>query len=162
MARAKNCTASRSLSSKEVCLAKQEEERSKAEQLEALNTSQHHNLDQLQGITDPFNDDDSYEQDMLHGRTAADISHTGEALPSEETDQADAVLLTGLRANHKRLWGRYTNTHMLKNRTQQQVDAFYAQLEHMADAYLAFSLTATEGPLPCMSKTPEGAVLEET
>ncbi|KAJ7777819.1 hypothetical protein DFH07DRAFT_950870 [Mycena maculata] len=150
------------LNLREVRLAKQEEERSKAERLEALNTSQRHNLDQLQGIADPFDDDDSYEQDVLHGRAAADISHAGEALSSEEADQADAALLTGLRTNHKRLWGRYADTRTWKNRTQQQVDAFRAQLEHMANAYLAFSLTATEGPLPYMSKTPEGAVLEET
>ncbi|KAJ7736215.1 hypothetical protein DFH07DRAFT_966939 [Mycena maculata] len=181
MARAKNRTKSSSISSKvrsntsirstsgrprqrretlnpwEVCLAKQEEERNKAEWLEALNASQRRNLNQLRDIADPFDNDDAYEQDVLHGRTAADISHAGEALPSEEADHADAALLAGLRANHN-----YTDTRTQKNRTQQQVNVFGAQLEHMTDAYLAFSHAVSEDPLPYTCRAPKGAVLEET
>jgi hypothetical protein len=60
------------------------------------------------------------------------------------------------------LWGRQRDTRTRKNRTQQLVDAFGAQLERMTDAYLAFSLAVADDPLPSSVEIPQGAVLEET
>jgi hypothetical protein len=59
-------------------------------------------LDRLRDIPDAFSGDgdDDYEQDILHGRAAADISHTGEALLSDDADRADATVMAGLQANH--------------------------------------------------------------
>jgi hypothetical protein len=58
-------------------------------------------LDQLRDIPDAFDDDDTYERDVLAGHTAADISHAGEALARDEEDRADATLMDGLLADHR-------------------------------------------------------------
>jgi hypothetical protein len=64
-----------------------------------MTAAQRRNIELLQNFGDAFDDDDRYEQDILHGRTAADISHAGEALPgdAEDIDAADAALMFGLR-----------------------------------------------------------------
>jgi hypothetical protein len=63
-----------------------------------MTETQLRSLDRLRGdIPDAFDDNDDYEQDILHGRAAADISHAGEVLPA---DDADAAVMAGLRANH--------------------------------------------------------------
>ncbi|KAJ7226507.1 hypothetical protein B0H12DRAFT_1205258 [Mycena haematopus] len=51
-------------------------------------------------------DNDDWEDEVLHGRTAAVISHAGEALP-EDTDQADSDLLQDLREH-----SRYVRTEL--------------------------------------------------
>ncbi|KAJ7870831.1 hypothetical protein B0H14DRAFT_3439924 [Mycena olivaceomarginata] len=93
-----------------------------------MTETQLRSLDRLHGdIPDAFDDNDDYEQDILHGRAAADISHAGEQIMGD-------------------FGGRYPDTRTRKNRTQQQVDAFNAQLDRMTDAYLDFSLAiADEG-----------------
>ena len=64
----------------------------------------------------PDYDDDSaanpeamdYEDDVLRGRVAADISHAGEALTDEAATESTQSLLDELRAHHKCvlfLWG---------------------------------------------------------
>ncbi|KAJ7467356.1 hypothetical protein B0H11DRAFT_2306441 [Mycena galericulata] len=60
----------------------------------------------LRDIPDPLDDDDmggggTYEDDVLHGRAAADISHAGEALTEEDVDLANESLLEQLREHHK-------------------------------------------------------------
>jgi hypothetical protein len=137
-------------------------------------------LDQLRDVPDAFDDDDTYERDVLASNTAADISHAGEAFARDEENRADATLMDGLLADHRsifafffgslrclhllcrRLWGRNRDTRTRRNRTQQHVDAFEAQLERMADAYLSFSLAVDGEPLPSSLPTPEDALLEET
>lgn len=71
-----------------------------------MNRSERRNLQQLRDLdlADSFDDNDgndSYEQDVLHGRTAADISHAGEALPSDDRDASDAGLLAGLSEDRR-------------------------------------------------------------
>lgn len=60
------------------------------------------------------------------------------------------------------LWGRQRDTCTQKNRTQQLVDAFGAQLERMTDVHLTFSLAIADDPLPFSFEIPQGTVLEET
>jgi hypothetical protein len=67
-----------------------------------MTETQLRSLDRLHGdIPDAFDDNDDYEQDILHGRAAADISHAGEALLADDADRADAAVMTGLQANHR-------------------------------------------------------------
>jgi hypothetical protein len=58
-------------------------------------------LDQLRDVPDAFDDDDTYERDVLAGNTTADISHAGEALAHDEENRADATLMDGLLAAHR-------------------------------------------------------------
>ncbi|KAJ7791779.1 hypothetical protein B0H14DRAFT_2624689 [Mycena olivaceomarginata] len=74
-------------------LEKEEEARREAERLQAMTETRLRSLDRLHGdIPDAFDDNDDYEQDILHGRAAADISHAGEVLPA---DDADAAVMAG-------------------------------------------------------------------
>lgn len=52
-------------------------------------------------MPDPYDADDSYERDVLEGRTAADISHAGEGITDEAAVDAAETLLEKLRAHHK-------------------------------------------------------------
>ncbi|KAJ7856055.1 hypothetical protein B0H14DRAFT_3448610 [Mycena olivaceomarginata] len=141
-------------------LEKEEEARREAERLQAMTKTQLWSLDRLRGdIPDAFDDNDDYEQDILHGHAAADISHAGEVLPA---DDADAAVMAGLRANHGQLWGRYPDTHTRKNHTQQQVDTFNAQLDRMTDAYLDVSLAIADEGLAASLPTPEDSSVQET
>ncbi|KAJ7796922.1 hypothetical protein B0H14DRAFT_3157767 [Mycena olivaceomarginata] len=147
------------LTASKVRQAKAEETRREAERLEAMTAAQRRNVELLQNFGDAFDDDDRYEQDILHGRTAVDISHAGEALPPDEADAADAALMAGLR---RRPGARYRDTRTRKNRTQQQTAAFEAQLERMADAYLEFSLAIADEGLMASPRVPENADVQET
>jgi hypothetical protein len=111
-----------------------------------------------------FDDDGGgYEDDVLHGRTAAAISHAGEALTPEDTVRADEDLLEGLRANHRwaltfnseglwlmfyflrKVFGRYTDTRTRRDRTQKQVNAFAAQMKPMTDEFLEWTASTRRG-----------------
>jgi hypothetical protein len=48
-------------------------------------------------VPDPYDADDSYERDVLEGRTAADISHAGEGITDEAAVDAAETLLEKLR-----------------------------------------------------------------
>ncbi|KAJ7772501.1 hypothetical protein B0H14DRAFT_3590063 [Mycena olivaceomarginata] len=154
----------KSLNATKIRLEKEAEAKREAERLQAMTAIQLRSLDRLRNIPDAFSGDgdNDYEQDILHGRAAADISHAGEALPSDDADRADAAVMAGLQANHGRLWGRYPDTRTRKNRTQQQVDVFDAQLEHMTDAYLDFSLAIADEGLASALPTPENSSVQET
>jgi hypothetical protein len=54
-----------------------------------------HDLDTLD------DDDPSYEDDVLHGRAPANISHAGKALSSDDMERTDEDLLEVLRTNHR-------------------------------------------------------------
>jgi hypothetical protein len=45
--------------------------------------------------------DDDLEDDVLQGRVAVEISHAGEAIPDEDTEQADQDLLEQLHRHHE-------------------------------------------------------------
>ncbi|KAJ7858436.1 hypothetical protein B0H13DRAFT_1901817 [Mycena leptocephala] len=152
----------KTLTATKVLAAKKEEAQRHADRRAAMTQAERLRLDQLRNVPDAFDNDDTYERDVLAGNTATDISHAGEALARDEENRADATLMDGLLAAHRRLWGCNGDTRTRRNRTQQHVDAFEAQLERMADAYLSFSLAVDGGPLPSSLPTPEDAILEET
>lgn len=69
-----------------------------------MNRAERRNIDQLQDhdLGSSFdNGNDSYKQDVLHSRTAAEISHAGDALPLDYIDASDANLLAGLSQNRR-------------------------------------------------------------
>jgi hypothetical protein len=56
-------------------------------------------------IPDSFDDNDAaggeYEDDILRGRVAADISHAGESIDDDAAAENSQTLLEKLRAHHK-------------------------------------------------------------
>ncbi|KAF7372625.1 hypothetical protein MVEN_00125600 [Mycena venus] len=154
----------KSLTASKVHLAKAEEARREAERLEAMTAAQRHNLDLLHDFGDAFNNDDRYEQDVLHGHTTVDISHTGKALPSDDADAADTAdteLMAGLRVSLCIASALHSCLPSMIQATQ-QIDAFEAQLERMTDAYLEFSLANVDEGLVASTKIPESAEVQET
>ncbi|KAJ7834644.1 hypothetical protein B0H14DRAFT_3142310 [Mycena olivaceomarginata] len=127
-----------SLNAAKILQAKEEDARKAAEHLQNMSQEERRDRDILRGDFFALDGgDDSWEDDVLHGRAAADISHAGEAMP-EDPERADGDLFQGLRQNQRRLWGhrRYPDLRTRRNRTQLQVDGFAKQIERMADAYL--------------------------
>jgi hypothetical protein len=56
-------------------------------------------------VPNSFDDDDAtvggYEDDVLHGRVAAEISHAGETVQEDAAAADSQTLLEKLRAHHK-------------------------------------------------------------
>ncbi|KAK7046968.1 hypothetical protein R3P38DRAFT_2507024 [Favolaschia claudopus] len=135
------------LKPRQIQLLKEEEARRDAERLQNLTREQRREISRLQGdFEDLANTEATYEDDILHGRTAADISHAGESLATTcDEDLSDAALLAELRDGPNKLIRRYRDPRTRKDRTQRQVNAFDVQLDAMTDAYLEWSL-ANPGP----------------
>ncbi|KAJ7790912.1 hypothetical protein B0H14DRAFT_2625569 [Mycena olivaceomarginata] len=150
-----------SLNATKICLAKSREAQEAAVHLQNMSREERRNYDVLRGdFPDAFDDNNGWEDDVLHGRTPAQISHAGEALP-EDSERADTDLFQGLRQSHGRLWGRrkYPDLRTRKDRTQLQVAAFARQIERMADAYMDFEVAVAEEdgiPSSCAVPAPEG------
>ncbi|KAJ7836943.1 hypothetical protein B0H13DRAFT_2422497 [Mycena leptocephala] len=135
------------LNATEILAAKKEQARKAAERLQSMSRTQRRELEQLQEDTADFDDDGGYEDDILHGRAAAQISNAGEDI------EHATELLEGLREQRPRT---------RRKRTQLQANAFAAQLERMSDAYLAWShAVAEERGLPSEYSLPEDAVVQE-
>ncbi|KAJ6566685.1 hypothetical protein B0H19DRAFT_1374151 [Mycena capillaripes] len=83
-----------SLTAVRITLAKEAEALKEAERRKAMSRQERCDLNNLRDIPDTFDDDD-WEDDVLHGRAAAQISHAGESLP-EDPERADADLFQGL------------------------------------------------------------------
>ncbi|KAJ7707981.1 hypothetical protein B0H14DRAFT_2646727 [Mycena olivaceomarginata] len=150
-----------SLNATKICLAKSREAQEAAVRLQNMSREERRNYDVLRGdFPDVFDDNDGWEDDVLHSRAPAQISHAGEALP-EDSERADADLFQGLRQSHGRLWGhrKYPDLRTQKDRTQLQVDVFARQIERMADAYMDFEVAVAEEdgiPSSCAVPAPEG------
>ncbi|KAJ6550722.1 hypothetical protein B0H10DRAFT_2242599 [Mycena sp. CBHHK59/15] len=132
-----------SLSQTKIEKARREQERREKARLENLSQQERRAHDAMRDLPDPYPDDD-WEDDIVHGRAEAQISHAGEALP-EDPERADSDLFQSLRENQLGLWGRrhhrrYHDNRPRHNRTQLQVDGFAGQLEWMADAYMELAL----------------------
>ncbi|KAJ7889158.1 hypothetical protein B0H14DRAFT_3712526 [Mycena olivaceomarginata] len=81
-----------SLTVANIRLAKAREAQEAAERLQNMSRDERRDYDVLRGdFPDAFEDDDGWEDDVLHGRATAQISHAGEALP-EDPERADAGL----------------------------------------------------------------------
>jgi hypothetical protein len=69
-----------------------------------LTAQQRREENAMRDIPEPYDADDAgweeYEDDVLRGRTAADISHAGEAL-NDDTMKDSQTLLEQLRAHHQ-------------------------------------------------------------
>ncbi|KAJ7824252.1 hypothetical protein B0H14DRAFT_3469498 [Mycena olivaceomarginata] len=115
-------------------------------------------------VSGGFKDDSGgYEGDFLRGNTAAEISHAGEAIQDPEEDRVDNDLLEMLREQQSKIFSRRPRDRRTRaDRTQILVDAFAAQLESMADAYVTWDLGMSEKDLGDEYTLPEGSVIEET
>ncbi|KAJ7853837.1 hypothetical protein B0H14DRAFT_3653218 [Mycena olivaceomarginata] len=149
-----------SLTVANICLTKARETQEAAERLQNMSREERRDHDILRGdFPDAFEDNDGWEDDVLHGRATTQISHAGEAL-SEDPECADAGLFLGLRQSDRGLQGRrkYPDLRTRKNRTQLQVDAFARQIDQMADSYMDFGVAVAEEdglPLSCAVPAPE-------
>ncbi|KAJ7343076.1 hypothetical protein DFH08DRAFT_963082 [Mycena albidolilacea] len=112
-----------------------------AERHEAMTRDERRELNNLRDLADPFGggDDNAWEDDVLHGRAAAEISHAGEA--PEDSERADTDLFEGLREDSR----RYPDLRKGRDCTQLQVDSFAKQLEQMTDAYIKLGVAVAEG-----------------
>ncbi|KAJ7855765.1 hypothetical protein B0H14DRAFT_3448864 [Mycena olivaceomarginata] len=123
---------SRTLTSAQVREEKRAEEEREALRLAALSHEQLRERNAWLYVPDSFNDDDatvgSYEDDVLHGRVAADISHAGEAVQEDAAVADSQTLLEKLRTHHNLLFAKRRDTRNRNNRTQVLVDAFAAQM----------------------------------
>ncbi|KAJ7840355.1 hypothetical protein B0H13DRAFT_2366292 [Mycena leptocephala] len=114
-------------------------------------------------VPDDFgdNDDGGYADDILHGRTTANISHAGEDLSPEDVECSDGTLYERLLQSHQQLFGKYMDTCTRRNRTQERVDAFARQIPSMSDAYLQWSLESGNNGLAYRYEPPADAVVQE-
>ncbi|KAJ7727652.1 hypothetical protein DFH07DRAFT_871547 [Mycena maculata] len=114
-----------------------------------MSQEQRRELDAIRDLPDPYGDDDAWEDDILHGRAPAEISHAGEAIPEDP---------------ELNVWGRrrHQDYRTRRNRTQLQVDGFTKQMERMADAYLGLGVAAGgEGGLAASYIPEEGTEIRE-
>ncbi|KAJ7082503.1 hypothetical protein C8R44DRAFT_753766 [Mycena epipterygia] len=121
--------------------------------------------DALQDIADPFDFDDThgdstYEDAVLRGAAAADISHVGEGITEEDIERNERSILEQLREHHSKLFAHRRDTRMRTNRTQILVDAFALQMESMADAYVQWSLVTAEEGLGGIYQQPADSMQE--
>ncbi|KAJ6447959.1 hypothetical protein C8R45DRAFT_1115597 [Mycena sanguinolenta] len=91
----------RTLTTTQIIAAKDEEERRETERRLNLSRKQQLAEQRIRDIPDAFDHDDGYEDDVLHGCAAADISNAGEGLVEEELRRANQSLLEGLQKHHK-------------------------------------------------------------
>ncbi|KAJ7710600.1 hypothetical protein B0H17DRAFT_1123733 [Mycena rosella] len=151
----------------EIRLLKEEDERKEAERRAAMTQAQRHEQDHVRDVPDPYDELDEnafadYQDDVLRGHIAADISHAGKDLTEDEVQNTDRSLLEELRAHHNQLFPQARDSRTRRDRTKIRVDAFAAQLECMANAYVGWSLAVAEEGLGSTYSLPEGAIVEET
>ncbi|KAJ7745015.1 hypothetical protein DFH07DRAFT_776919 [Mycena maculata] len=148
----------KTLTSEQVRAQQLEEARLEAKRLEV------NSYEQLRRDVPEYFDDshDDYLEDVLHGRTAANLSNAGEELTQEDVATANSDFYEQLRESQRQRLGKYVDSHTRKNRTQEQVDVFAKQIPSMADAFLKYSVEARDAGLAYLYKLPEDAVIEET
>ncbi|KAF7358610.1 hypothetical protein MSAN_01199700 [Mycena sanguinolenta] len=157
---------SRTLTPAQLLQIKQEEEARIARRLAALREEQHRLQNASRDVPDlcdgDYAVDAAFTDDVLHGRTAVDISHAGEDLSEDTAVDASQTLLEQLRAHHNKLFPRARDNRKRTNRTQIRIDAFNLQMDAMVDAFMQWSLGAAEQGLGVIYVQPEEAVVENT
>ncbi|KAJ7813590.1 hypothetical protein B0H13DRAFT_2382351 [Mycena leptocephala] len=143
-------------------LVKEAEEKAEVERIAALSQQQLHEYQAQHDQGDYGAGFDDYEEDVLQGRTAADISHAGEAVIEDTGNEVHEDVLEGLRAHHNQLFGRRRDYRRQADRTQSQVNLFAPQMQSMADVYMAWSLDTAEEGMGKLYAHPEDAVVEQT
>ncbi|KAK7028351.1 hypothetical protein R3P38DRAFT_3314844 [Favolaschia claudopus] len=141
----------KTLKSTAIRVAQEEEAERHAQRLQNMSRRQRRELEQLQDIPEVDFDDD-FEDDVLHGRATAQISHEGDAFAREA--RTNAELFEEIRQDQRK---QYPDKRTRRNRTQIQVDAFAPQLERMADTYMDWSVEiGEEDGLASTYRLPEG------
>ncbi|KAJ7902392.1 hypothetical protein B0H13DRAFT_2274934 [Mycena leptocephala] len=112
----------RTLTAAQVLVKKEEEAQRESERCNNLSRKQLRLEDHFCDLPDAFDNDDpgAYEDNVLHSRAAADISHAGESWGPEEMRRANQDLLKGLQEHHHNLYGRKSELRMREDRTQLQ------------------------------------------
>ncbi|KAF8178807.1 hypothetical protein K438DRAFT_1977654 [Mycena galopus ATCC 62051] len=115
-------------------------------------------------IPEPFDaDNGAWEDEILRGNAAAEISHAGEAIQEEG---ADEDLLERLEEeqelSHKPRAQPHRDYRACRDRVQILVDGFAAQLENMTEAYMGWSLAMAEKGLGGSYVQPDNLVIEDT
>ncbi|KAK7013948.1 hypothetical protein R3P38DRAFT_3206529 [Favolaschia claudopus] len=151
------------LTKTQIQIRKAADERDEAARRAALTAEQRRAENDIRDLPDLDEDMawEDYEDNVLRGRAAADISHAGEALNDEEAEDAEQKLLEELRAHHHKLYGRRVDHRTRRDRTQILVDGFTAQLPQMVDAYLVWSLDNANEGLAKLFVYPDDAVVED-
>ncbi|KAF7341883.1 hypothetical protein MSAN_02043900 [Mycena sanguinolenta] len=113
---------SKTLTSAQIAEMKREEEARIARRISALRQQQRQSELASRDVPDPSaNDDawgDEYIDDIMRGRTVADISHAGEDINEDAAAEASQTLLEELRAHHRLLFARPRDNRKRSNRTQ--------------------------------------------
>ncbi|KAF7341857.1 hypothetical protein MSAN_02041200 [Mycena sanguinolenta] len=155
---------SKTLKPAEIAGMKREEEARIARRISALREQQRQSASR--DVPDPYDDGDAwggeYVDDILRGRTTADISHAGEDLSEDAAADASQNLLEELRAHHRLLFARPRDNRKRTNRTQIRVNAFAMQMNAMADAYALWALDAAEEGMGKLYAQPQDAIVEAT
>ncbi|KAF7367673.1 hypothetical protein MSAN_00831000 [Mycena sanguinolenta] len=157
---------SKTLTAAQIAEMKKEEEARIARRISALREQQRQSELASRDVPDPCGDDDAwgdeYVDDIMRGRTVADISHAGEDISEDAAAEASQTLLEELRAHHRLLFARPRDNRKRSNRTQIRVNAFSMQMNAMADAYALWALDAAEEGMGKLYTQPEDAVVETT
>ncbi|KAF8209728.1 hypothetical protein K438DRAFT_1959963 [Mycena galopus ATCC 62051] len=149
----------------EIRLLKAEEEAREAERLAAMTRQERQQHDALCELPDAMEDDNGWEDDILRGKTTAEISHAGEAIQDEDEQlEADEDLMDKLREQQETLFAtkpRRRDPRTRRDRTQITVDAFAAQLQAMTTAYMGWSSAMSEKGLGGEYEQPEDLVMQD-
>ncbi|KAJ7838328.1 hypothetical protein B0H14DRAFT_2588627 [Mycena olivaceomarginata] len=152
-----------SLSVHAVRLLEQQELAKEASRCSVMTQAEQTNYEAFLDFPETCDDtDNGYEDDVLWGNRAANISHAGEGLEDPDEDQADEELLDMLERQQNKVFSRRPRDRRKRaDRTQILVDAFVAQLESMTDAYLSWNLAMAEKNLGAEYMQPGDSVLQE-
>ncbi|KAF8209228.1 hypothetical protein K438DRAFT_1960955 [Mycena galopus ATCC 62051] len=126
----------------------------------SLTAEQQREENAWQDIPNAYDTDDARHQDILHSRTAVDISHAGKAM-ADEGEDAGQTLLDELHAHHNKLFPCWRDGRTHQDHVQKLIDGFAKQMERMTDAYMEWSLATAECGLAEPYAPPEDAVVEE-
>ncbi|KAF8179785.1 hypothetical protein K438DRAFT_1977146 [Mycena galopus ATCC 62051] len=138
------------LSPAEVRRIKEADTAKEAERRAGLNDAQRRVPEaRIADIPEPFDaDNGAWEDEILRGNAAVEISHAGEAIQAEGAN--------------KDLLERLEEEQELQDRVQILVDGFAAQLENMTEAYMGWSLAMAEKGLGGGYVQPDDLVVEDT
>ncbi|KAF7348117.1 hypothetical protein MSAN_01764300 [Mycena sanguinolenta] len=157
---------SKTLTPAQIADMKREEEARIARRISALREQQRQSDLASRDVPDASGNDDAwadeYVDDIMRGRTAAEISHAGENLSEDAAAEASQSLLEELRAHHRLLFARPRDNRKRTNRTQIRVDAYSMQMDAMADAYTLWALSTAEEGMGKLYTQPEDAIVETT
>ncbi|KAJ7873189.1 hypothetical protein B0H13DRAFT_2349171 [Mycena leptocephala] len=136
-----------SLTATKICAVKEREAQREADRARNITHEDRRFIKNLRDIPDPYDDDDSWEDDVCMGGLRLKLAM--QEKPCQRTLSAQMQTFSKGCVNPigMTLWGRrrYPDLRKRRDRTQLQVDAFSRQMEKMADVYLDLGVVAAEG-----------------